>query len=161
MKDATQGARFRVPGLPGCTINGRPHVTRPRAPGSCIIPKPNTNGVGGTGNQSPNIWVWIRIQQALPLQRGWYRDDTWELLFVLRVQAPAQGLGIHSETPSYTRNAIIPASPGPCKGDYVTLSIPIFYEVLFPIPLDFGFPSSKAQILVSPQDPFLAADLPQ
>lgn len=83
-------------------------------------------------NQTPTGWkareirVRIRVQQGLPLQRGRYRD-TWELLFVLRIQRPAQGLCIHSETPSYIRKATIPASRGPCK-DF-TLPPPIFWEV--------------------------------
>lgn len=101
-------------------------------------------------NQTPTGWeareirVRIRVQQGLPLQRGRYRDDTWELLFVLRIQGPAQGLCIHSETPSYIRNAIIPASRGPCK-DF-TLPSPSFLGGLFPMSLDFDFLSSKAQI---------------
>lgn len=143
MKDAAQGARFRVPSLSGCTINGRPQVTRPHAPDSCRIPKSNTNGVEDTGNRSR-----IRVQQGLPLQRGRYRHGTWELLFVLRVQGPAQGLCIHSETPSYIGNATMPASRSPCK-DF-TLPPPIFWEVcsrcpstsiFFPPMPRFGFSS--------------------
>ena len=71
MNYAAQGVRFRVPGLPGCTINGRPHVTRPAL-----------QAVVEFENQTPTKWeareirVRVRVQLGLPLQRGRYRDST-------------------------------------------------------------------------------------
>lgn len=70
---------------------------------------------------------------------------------------PAQGLGIHRETLSHIRRYHPRGSP--CKEDFTPSSL-IFREVLFPIPLHFGFPSFISQILVSLQAPILVAGLP-
>lgn len=56
----------------------------------------------------------------------------------------SSGLVYRSETPPHNRNAIIPASRGPGK-DF-TLPSPSFLGGLFPMSLDFGVLSSKAQI---------------
>lgn len=113
-----------------------------------------------TGWEAPEIRGGIRVQQGLPLRRGRYRGDTWEVLFVLRIQGPARGLCSHSETPSYIRNAITPASPGPCKDFTLPPPPPSFLGGLFPMSLDFDFLPSKAQIwFLKPHSP--TADLPQ
>lgn len=94
-----------------------------RAPGSYKIRKIKHQRSGRHGKSGQ-----ICVQQGLPLQRGRYRDDTWELLVLLGVQGPkdpAQGLSIHRETllgrslegglhsPSrYLPGGFVPDSPG-------------------------------------------------
>ena len=139
MDGATQGAQLGSQVFQGCPISGRLPVTRSTLQAVTEFQKSNTNRVGGTGNLS------------LKRPREQDRSDTWKLLFHLGVQVPkdpAQSLAIQREAHSHVRDTIISPSPGHRKADF-TVSPGILREVLFPILLDFGFPSSETQFVFS------------
>lgn len=93
LEDANQGARLGFQVFQD-TLSMAGLCHQARAPGSCRIRNIKYQRGGRHGKP-----VFISVQQGFPLQRGMNRDDTWELLFLLGVRVPAQGLGIHWRLP--------------------------------------------------------------